>query len=216
MRGTTPPAIALDGAPRYDASAWPLFSIEMPPQRLSPAALRAHLAACSALFERGEPFFLLMDMAEHPALLASQRNEVAEAMQRDCERYPGLCRGLAVVVRSSFERSIAQTIHSMSLTSYPFAIFYTVADAEAWISSQEMLASEAPKRKLHEIVPPSRRTQSSAPPFSRARDSVVPFSRRAHESSSPPSSIRIEAPAPSSRQIHQSLAPLSRRPRDLR
>lgn len=204
MHGMTHGALPSD-APRYDDTGWPLFAIEMPPERMSPASFDAHLARCSSVFDRREPFLLLVDMADHPSLIASQRNAVAEAMRADGERHPGLCRGVAVVVRSSFERSIVQSIHSMSNQPYPVTAFATVAEARAWLSSLKLPGAALPSRRSHELpAPPSRRARSSAPPFSqRVREAPAPFSRRPRESM-----------PPLSRRPRESVMAFSRRPRD--
>lgn len=178
MHGIKSSALASrDEAPRYDDTAWPLFSIEMPPAHLSALRFEEHLGVCRALFERGERFALLIDMAEHPTLPASQRHAIAEAMQRDCSRHPDLCCGLALVVQSSFQRSIVQAIHAMSRPSYPLAIFATTVEARAWLANRK-LSVPVPSRGTHELLPPpSVGSRSSRPPLSGPRSSRAPLSR---------------------------------------
>ena len=171
-----PSAAASDADPRYDDSHWPLFVIEMPPHRMSPASFAAHLATCSALFQRREHFLMLVDMSDHPPMLASQRSALTEAMRIDGERYPGLCRGVAVVGRSSFERSVAQTVGTMANVDHSLRAFATVAEARAWLSTLVLPHSAPPSRKTREPAPfPSRALGEivSAP-----IDSAAPSSRR--------------------------------------
>ncbi|HTV19826.1 MAG TPA: STAS/SEC14 domain-containing protein [Polyangiaceae bacterium] len=217
MRGITSLATTSDGVPRYDDSNWPLFAIEMPPQRMSPATFDAHLAMCSSVYERRTPFVMLIDMADHPSLLASQRSALSDAMRIDSQRHPGLCRAVAVVVRSSFERSIAQSIHAMSNAAYPVRFFASTEEARAWLATHARTDSSPPSQLTRELASlPSRRPLSSAPPFSqRVREAPAPVSARPREAMLPPSRGRCETAAPSSRRPRESSLPLSRRSREL-
>jgi hypothetical protein len=119
--------------PTYDYSGWPIFVIRMPPRALSPDALRIHLIACREPFLRGQPFCMLIDMGDHPALPASQRKAVGEAMKADTERYPGLQIGMAIVVRSALARGVMTAINWIARTPFAFAAFDDEGVARRWL-----------------------------------------------------------------------------------
>jgi len=230
MHGSkTPMSAHADTAPRYDDSAWPLFVVELPPQRLSPEAFEAHLAVCRTVFERGEPFTMLVDSINHPPLLPIQRSAMTEAMRRDAERFPGLCLGLAIVLRASFEKSVAHSIHAMSRTPHAFAIFPTVEEAKAWLRATHKTQSDsAPVSPRRQALAASRahRPRPSAPPFSKKYESAAPHGGRSHESAAPlsrrscevvmpPPSKSLDPAAPSTKDTPDSSTPFTWRSRVL-
>lgn len=207
---------SVETAPRYDDSAWPLFVVELPLQRMAPEVFDAHLARCHALFERGEPFSMLVDATNHPPLLPIQRSAMTEALRRDGERYQRLCLGLALVLRSSFERSVAHSIQSLARTTHPFAIFSTIPEAMAWLATHDSRLSDsgpAIRRGRQVMSAPSRfpRASSSAPPFRGRFESMAPLGRRSRDAVLPPASFSLEpAPPPSSAPVPASSGPRGR------
>jgi len=120
-------------SPAYDASEWPLFVVTMPPVPLGADGFRAHLEGCRAPYRRMQPFVMLINMGRHPPLDADQRRAVSHAIKAYNERYPGLHRALAIVVRSRLERGIVTAISWVAKPPYPFAAFETVDEAKAWL-----------------------------------------------------------------------------------
>jgi|RhiMethySRZTD1v2_1073278.scaffolds.fasta_scaffold28858_4 hypothetical protein len=118
--------------PTYDYSQWPVFVVKMPPNALSLAELQAHLVACEEPYRRGQSFSWVIDLRDAPPPPAAQRKALAEAMREHSERYPGLVRGVALVVRTAFERGVVTAISWLSRPPYPQAVFDNFADARAW------------------------------------------------------------------------------------
>jgi hypothetical protein len=135
----------LQVAPTYDASEWPLFVVRMPPVALSPEGFQLHLNACREPFRRLEPFAMLINMGQHPPLPATQRKAVSDAMKADNKRYPGVQMGLAIVVRSAFERGIITAISWVASPPYPFAAFGKELEAAEWLI-EKLPARDRPAR----------------------------------------------------------------------
>jgi hypothetical protein len=131
----------------YDYSGWPIVVIYMPPQLLSASAFEQHLTACGEPYRRLKPFGGIMVMGEHPPLPAAQRRASALAMKANIERYPGLCRGLAIVVRSALGRGIV-TAHSwLARPPHPFAAFETVPAAKEWLLGHLRHVEKSPRTR---------------------------------------------------------------------
>lgn len=118
-------------------SEWPILVVHLPAQ--SPIEEhRAHLAKITnAAAARREPFVLLIDttsQVERPDAL--HRSVTAEAMTSFTTSYPGLMRGLAVVLRSKHERGVLTALDWLARPPYPLTSFDKMAEAKAWASCQ--------------------------------------------------------------------------------
>jgi len=120
----------------YDATDWPVFRVTMPARALSAGAFHVHLDRITAVYERGEPFGLLIDALRAPPLNASERQLVAEAMRFNARRQPGVLRGLAVCLASTVARGGFTAINWLARPPYPTAAFETVASANLWLKRQ--------------------------------------------------------------------------------
>jgi hypothetical protein len=119
--------------PTYDYSEWPVFVVRMPSKRLSDDAFRIHLEVLSEPYGRVQPFVELIVMGDHPPLPPVQRRAAAAAMKADNERYPGLLRAKAIVVRSTLERGVVTAVSWLAKPDYPFAAFETESAARNWL-----------------------------------------------------------------------------------
>jgi hypothetical protein len=120
----------------YDATDWPVFRVTMPTRPLSSDAFRVHLDRITAVYEREEPFGLLIDALRAPPLNASERQLVAEAMRFNARRHPGVLRGLAVCLASTVARGGFTAINWLARPPYPTAAFETVASGNVWLKRQ--------------------------------------------------------------------------------
>jgi hypothetical protein len=123
----------LPSSPRYDESDWPIFRVTMPRVTLSDAAFQAHLDACSQRYKPGEPFCMLIDMAEHPPLGAARRKAVADRMTEDARRVPGVMLGCALVVQSAPSRGGVTAINWLAQPQYRFIAFGDLHEARKWL-----------------------------------------------------------------------------------
>jgi hypothetical protein len=123
-------------APSYDDSQWPIFIARMPPNRLSTEEFAAHLEGLRQPYRRGEPFGVLIVMGDHPPLSPKQRKAAADAMRADWERYPGLLRAKAIVIRSPVERGVVTAVNWLAKPPYPLASFEIESIASTWLMAQ--------------------------------------------------------------------------------
>jgi hypothetical protein len=124
---------AFPSSPRYDESDWPILRVTMPRVALSDAAFQLHLDACSQRYKRGEPFCMLIDMAEHPPLTAARRKAVADRMKDDAQRVPGVMLGCALVVQSAPSRGSVTAINWIAQPEYRFIAFGDLQEARKWL-----------------------------------------------------------------------------------
>jgi hypothetical protein len=87
---------------------------------------------------------MLIDMGDHPALPASQRRAVAEALKADTERYPGAQSGLAIVVHSPLARGVVTAMNWIARTPFAFAAFDDEGVARRWLLDRHSAAASVP------------------------------------------------------------------------
>lgn len=121
------------GRPTYDDAGWPVLIARMPPNALSDEEFEAHLEALRKPYLRGEPFGIMIVRGGHPPLSATQRKAAADALKSDNQRFHGLLRAQAVVVRSPRERGIVTAVAWMAQPPFPFAAFETESAARDWL-----------------------------------------------------------------------------------
>jgi hypothetical protein len=121
---------------RYDATEWPIFRVTMPNQGMTLAAFREHLDRVTAVYERKEPFALLIDALRAPPLNASERQLIAESLRFNARRHPDVMRGLAVCLRGTIARGGFTAIQWLARPPYPTAAFETIPAASVWLSRQ--------------------------------------------------------------------------------
>jgi hypothetical protein len=135
----------------YEATQWPIFRVTMPSLALSDDKFREHLDHISAVYERREPFALLVDALRAPPLTASERQLVADTMRFCARRNPGVLRGLAVCLSGTMARGGFTAINWLARPPYPTAAFEGVAKASVWLMRQ-FAAPTSPDR----VMPGSR------------------------------------------------------------
>jgi hypothetical protein len=120
----------------YEATEWPIFRVTMPSVQLSEGKFREHIDHITAVYERREPFALLVDSLRGPPLTAAERQAVAEAMRFCARRNPGVLRGLAVCLSSTVARGGFTAINWLARPPYPTAAFESVPKASVWLMRQ--------------------------------------------------------------------------------
>jgi hypothetical protein len=120
----------------YEATEWPIFRVTMPNAALSDERFREHLDHISAVYERREPFALLVDARRAPPFTASERQLVADAMRFLVRRNPGVLRGLAFCLSSTLARGGFTAINWLARPPYPTAAFESIPKASVWLMRQ--------------------------------------------------------------------------------
>jgi hypothetical protein len=128
---------------RYDASEWPIFRTIIPSQGMTLQALREHLDHVTAVYERREPFALLVDALRTPPLSAMERQLVADTLRFNARRHPGVLRGLAVCLRGTLQRGSFTAIQWLARPPYPIAAFESVPAASVWLARQLKLPTSS-------------------------------------------------------------------------
>lgn len=120
----------------YDATDWPIFRITMPEVGLPLEKFRIHVDRVTAVYERAEPFVMLVDALRAPPLNASERQMIADAMRFEARRHPGVLRGMAVCLSSTVARGGFTAINWLARPPYPTNAFESVASARVWLKQQ--------------------------------------------------------------------------------
>ena len=128
---------------RYDATEWPIFRVIIPSQGMPLAAFREHIDHVTAVYERKEPFALLIDALRAPPLNATERQLIADSLRFNARRYPEVMRGLAVCLRGTIARGGFTAIQWLARPPYPTAAFETVPAASVWLSRQLKLPTSS-------------------------------------------------------------------------
>ena len=118
--------------PRYDEGQWPIVLITLPSAELNDAEWALHLDRLSAFSRRGVPFAQILDVRTSSSVSAEARRLIAERMDLDEEAYPGVLRGVAVVLATPVHRGIFKAISWLSAKPRPFELFLEPADALLW------------------------------------------------------------------------------------
>ncbi len=120
--------------PSFDDSEWPIFLVTQPRDTLTIDAHRAMLAEITTrAFGRKQSFVLLIDatvVTERPDAL--RRKLTAAAMRQGNVKYPGILRGLGVVLRSTVDRHVLTALTWLARPPYPMAAFETISQAKTW------------------------------------------------------------------------------------
>ena len=118
--------------PRYDEGQWPIVLVTMPVGELQGDDLIRHVDRLSGYLKRGVPFVQVIDVRTAASLSADSRRLIAERLDQDEELYPGLLRGVAIVLATPLHRGIFKAISWLSRKPRPFEAFSDVDEAMAW------------------------------------------------------------------------------------
>jgi hypothetical protein len=118
--------------PQYDEAEWPIVLVTMPKEELNDADLLRHIDKLSAYSRRGRAFAQVIDVRTASSLSARARRIVAERMDHDEEAYPGVLRGVAIVLATPLHRGIFKAISWLSRKPRPFEAFSEVEAARVW------------------------------------------------------------------------------------
>ena len=124
------------GIPSYDVTQWPLVVIVAPADGASDAEMEQHLANIAALYERGAPFAMVVDVSAAPPPPASQRRVLADALASHERARPGQLLGLAMVVSSTIQRGIITAISWAFPAPYPLSVFVDRDEAVTWARAE--------------------------------------------------------------------------------
>ena len=108
----------------------------MPNTALSEEKFREHLDHISAVYERREPFTLLVDARRAPPLTASERQILADTFRFLVRRNPGVLRGLAFCLSDTSARGALTAINWLVRPPYPTAAFESIPKASVWLMHQ--------------------------------------------------------------------------------
>ena len=131
---------------RYEGTDWPLFRVTMPSTGVTLAEFQEHFDRIGAVYERREPFGLLIDALRAPPLDAAARQLVAENLRFNARRFPGVLKGLAVCLSGTIARGGFTAINWLARPPYPTAAFESVPAASVWLSRQLVLPTSAHTR----------------------------------------------------------------------
>src|SRR3954471_4572138 len=92
--------------PHYDEGRWPVLLVTMPVNELRELELVRHIDRLSAYLKRGVPCAHVIDVRRTASLGADSRRLIAERLDQDEELYPGLLRGVGIVLSTPLHRGI--------------------------------------------------------------------------------------------------------------
>jgi hypothetical protein len=118
--------------PHYDEGHWPVLLVTMPVNELNDRELVHHIDRLSSYLERGVPCAHVIDVRRTASLGADSRRLIAERLDQDEERYPGLLRGVAIVLSTPLHRGIFKAMSWLSRTPRPLEAFSEVQAAMLW------------------------------------------------------------------------------------
>ena len=118
--------------PRYDEGQWPIVLVTLPAAELNDTDWALHLDRLSAFSKRGVPYAQIIDVRASSSVSAPARRLIAERLDQDEDAYPGVLRGVAVVLATPVHRGIFKAISWLSTKTRSFEQFLDPADALVW------------------------------------------------------------------------------------
>jgi hypothetical protein len=110
--------------------------LTLPSRSFAAATLREHLERLLAVYDRREPFALLIDARQAPPFTATERQLIAEALRFGARRNPGVLRAVAICFANTAARAGFTAIHWLLRPNYPAAAFERIAAASVWLTHE--------------------------------------------------------------------------------
>jgi len=126
----------------YDDSDWPVVRIGSPKTVADDATFERHIQRLTAYLERRKPLVFVIELHDATSLSVEQRDRIRrhEAERRDLiARYQ---RGMAIVVRSSFQRAMIKAVFWLIESPSPTQAFATIEAAMSW--ARALLGQQPP------------------------------------------------------------------------